>query len=142
MIQNLWDSFNILMEKLKRVLATPLAEEWLQKLKKIHGPLLFYQSGGCCEGSAPLCLPIGDYKIGSNDVFLGFIQDVPFYMSESQFEYWKHTQLLIDVVEGGGNAFSIESPEGISFHTRSNIFTDEEMKLLDIQNPVLKGKQH
>lgn len=130
------------MDTLKRVLATPLTEEWLEKLKKIHGPLLFYQSGGCCEGSAPLCLPQGDYKIGSNDVFLGWVAGVPFYMSESQFQYWQHTQLIIDVVSGGGNAFSVESPEGISFHTRSHIFSDDEMKALDQQGPPLKGCQH
>lgn len=131
------------MTELKRVLATPLTEEWLVKLTAIHGPLLFYQSGGCCEGSAPMCLMQSEFKIGQNDVFLGFVGNkVPFYMSSSQFDYWKHTQLVIDVVQGGGNAFSLESPEGISFHTRSNIFTDEEMKALDAQGEPLKGAQH
>lgn len=129
------------MTTLKRVLATPLTEEWLDKLTAIHGPLLFYQSGGCCEGSAPLCLRREDYRIGQNDVYLGSLGSTPFYMSASQFEYWRHTQLLIDVIQGGGNAFSLESPEGISFHTRSHIFSDEEMKTLDSQGEPPRGPQ-
>ncbi len=128
--------------ELKRLTATPVTLEWLKKLTQFHGPLLFYQSGGCCEGSAPLCLPQGDYRIGDSDVFLGMIGETPFYMSESQFEYWKHTQLIIDVIEGGGNAFSVESPEGISFHTRSHVFTQEQMVKLALQAPPLRGKQH
>ena len=109
---------------------------------EMHGDLLFYQSGGCCEGSAPLCLPRRDYRIGDSDVYLGLICETPFYMSSSQFDYWKHTQLVIDVIDGFGNAFSVESPEGVSFHTRSNIFTDEEMKQLGSQGDPLRGKQH
>jgi uncharacterized protein (DUF779 family) len=141
MTLNQWGSFN--MVELKRVVATPITIAWLEKLAAMHGPLLFYQSGGCCEGSAPLCLPQTDYKIGSNDVFLGMIGSTPFYMSESQYDYWKHTQLIIDVIQGGGNAFSVESPEQISFHTRSYVFTDQERKeLLKKLGPVLKGKQH
>lgn len=124
------------MTEIKRILSTPLAEEWIHKLTKIHGPLMFYQSGGCCEGSAPLCLHNGEMKIGSNDVLLGEIVGAPFYMSASQFEYWKHTQLILDVVQGGGNAFSLESPEGISFHTRSHVFTEEELKSLDKQEKI------
>ncbi len=129
------------MTSLKRVLATPLAEQWLEKLKASHGPLMFYQSGGCCEGSAPLCFLRGDYRVGQNDVFLGIIGDTPFYMSSSQFEYWRHTQLVIDVIQGGGNAFSLESPEGISFHTRSHIFSDDEMKTLTAQGEPPRGPQ-
>jgi uncharacterized protein (DUF779 family) len=117
-------------KQIKRVIATPLMEEWLLKLITKHGPLIFHQSGGCCDGSSPMCYPAGEFKIGSNDVLLGDINGTPFYMSESQFEYWRHTQLLIDVVPGRGSGFSIESPEGIRFITRSNIFSDEEMKLL------------
>lgn len=139
MIPNPW-AFSS-MTILKRVLATPLTEEWLQKLTTRHGPLLFYQSGGCCEGSAPMCFRRDDYRIGQNDVFLGNIGTTPFYISASQFEYWRHTQLLIDVIQGGGNAFSIESPEGISFHTRSQIFTDEEMKILASQGEPPRGPQ-
>lgn len=103
------------------VSATPVAREWLDVLKKKHGPLLLYQSGGCCEGSAPLCMTQAEFKIGDNDILMGMIEDVPFYIKESQFETWKHTKLLIDIVKGGGNAFSLESPEGVSFHTRSQI---------------------
>lgn len=134
MIQNLWDFFDPMdssaKKQIKRVIATPLMEEWLLKLITKHGPLIFHQSGGCCDGSSPMCYPAGEFKIGSNDVLLGDINGTPFYMSESQFEYWRHTQLLIDVVPGRGSGFSIESPEGIRFITRSNIFSDEEMKLL------------
>lgn len=102
---------------------------------------MLYQSGGCCEGSAPLCFLRGDYRIGQNDVYLGSLGDTPFYMSSSQFEYWRHTQLVIDVIQGGGNAFSLESPEGISFHTRSHIFSDDEMKALAAQGEPLRGPQ-
>lgn len=134
MIQNLWGFFDPMdssaKKQIKRVIATPLMEEWLLKLITKHGPLIFHQSGGCCDGSSPMCYPAGEFKIGSNDVLLGDINKTPFYMSESQFEYWRHTQLLIDVVPGRGSGFSIESPEGIRFITRSNIFSDEEMKLL------------
>lgn len=129
------------MATILRLLTTPLAEEWIHKLTALHGPLMFYQSGGCCEGSAPLCLTLGDMQIGDNDVFLGKAVDAPFYMSGSQFEYWQHTQLILDVVLGGGNAFSLESPEGISFHTRSHVFTDAENAELDKQGPVLRGLQ-
>lgn len=111
----------------KRLESTPKCREWVQKLREIHGDLMFYQSGGCCEGSAPLCLKDKEMRIGSNDVLLGYIEESPFYISGSQFEKWKHTKLTIDVVEGGGNAFSIESPEGISFHLRSQVFSNEQL---------------
>jgi uncharacterized protein (DUF779 family) len=129
------------MATIKRLLTTSLAEKWVTRLTAMHGPLMFYQSGGCCEGSAPLCMPNGDMQIGDNDVYLGKAGDAPFYMSSSQFEYWQHTQLILDVVPGGGNAFSLESPEGISFHTRSHVFTDEENAELEKQGPVLRGLQ-
>ena len=127
------------MVDIERVTSTPLAKEWIQKLIKLYGPLMFYQSGGCCEGSAPLCLQLGDMKIGDNDVLLGLILDAPFYISASQYEYWKHTQLILDVVQGSGNAFSLESPEGVSFHIRSRIFSDEEM--YRINNVVNQDKK-
>jgi uncharacterized protein len=114
----------------ERVLATDAALQLMEKLRVKHGPLMFHQSGGCCDGSAPMCYPLGDFKVGNSDVKLGEIGGAPFYMSESQFEYWQHTQLLIDVVPGRGSGFSVESPEGVRFLTRSNVFTDEEVNEL------------
>jgi uncharacterized protein (DUF779 family) len=111
----------------ERVLATEAALKLIDKLSRKHGPLMFHQSGGCCDGSAPMCYPLGDFKIGNSDVRLGEIGGCPFYMSESQFEYWQHTQLTIDVVPGRGSGFSVESPEGVRFLTRSRVFTDDEV---------------
>ncbi len=116
--------------KIERVSSTPLCEEWIDKLKLIHGDLMFYQSGGCCEGSAPLCMTDGEMRIGESDVLLGYIHNCPFYISHSQYEKWKHTKLIIDVVEGGGNAFSLESPEGISFHLNSEVFNSEQREVI------------
>ena len=124
---------------LKRVDATPLAREWLAKLKIQHGPLMMHQSGGCCDGSSPMCYPIGDFKIGQSDVFLGEVDGVPVYIGEAQFEFWRHTGLVIDVVPGRGAGFSVESPEGIRFLTRSHVFTDDEMKRLAAQGEPLRG---
>lgn len=114
----------------ERVTATPAALSLLEELKAEHGPVIFYQSGGCCEGSAPMCFPEGEFRIGSRDVKMGEIGGAPFYISPQQFEYWKHTQLIIDVVEGFGAAFSLEGPGGLQFHTRSRIFQSEELEAL------------
>ncbi|MGE5703665.1 MAG: DUF779 domain-containing protein [Clostridia bacterium] len=119
------------METVKRVLATDAALKLIEHLKAKHGLLLFHQSGGCCDGSSPMCYPQGDFLIGDHDVKLGEIGDCPFYMSSAQFEYWKHTQLIIDVVPGRGGMFSVEGPEGVRFLTRSRVFTDEEWKELN-----------
>lgn len=116
----------------KRVLATDAALELIELLKTKHGPLMFHQSGGCCDGSSPMCYPEGELIIGSQDVLLGRIGDVPFYMHKNQFDYWKHTQLIIDVVEGRGGMFSLEGVEGKRFLTRSRAFTDEENKQLQV----------
>jgi len=105
----------------------------------MHGPLMFHQSGGCCDGSAPMCYPNGDFRIGKSDVKLGEIGGAPFYMSESQFEYWKHTHLTIDVVPGRGSGFSLESPESVRFLTRSRLFTDDEAEIL-ARSPVFNGE--
>src|SRR6185437_146851 len=110
-----------------RVTAMPETLQLIKKLEGTHGPLLFHQSGGCCDGSSPMCYPRGEFKIGAEDVFLGEIANTPFYISGSQFEYWRHTQLIIDAVPGRGSGFSVESPEGIRFLTRSNVFTDDEV---------------
>ena len=115
---------------IEKVLATPLALEWIEKLKQKHGPLLFHQSGGCCDGSSPMCFAQGDFLIGDQDVLLGEIGDCPFYMSAAQYEYWKHTQLIIDIVNGRGGMFSLEGSEGVRFLTRSRLFSQEEQSVV------------
>ncbi|WP_232697221.1 DUF779 domain-containing protein [Brevibacillus daliensis] len=110
------------MDAVAKVLATDEALALIERLKQKHGPLLFHQSGGCCDGSSPMCYPEGELLIGNHDVKLGEIGGCPFYMSEAQYEYWKHTQLIIDVVEGRGGMFSLEGPEGVRFLTRSKVF--------------------
>ena len=122
-----------------RVLATEAALDLIKKLEAVHGPLMFHQSGGCCDGSAPMCYPADEFKIGGNDVHLGEIGGCQVYMDADQFEYWKHTQLIIDVVEGRGAGFSLEAPEGLRFLTRSRVFTDAEADALaggtEVQTP-------
>lgn len=120
----------------ERVTATPEALALIDKLAGIHGPLLFHQSGGCCDGSAPMCYPAGEFRIGGQDVKLGEIGGMPFYMSASQFEYWQHTHLIIDVVKGRGSGFSLEAPEGVRFLTRSRVFTEEELAQLETSDPA------
>ncbi|WP_085506434.1 DUF779 domain-containing protein [Thalassobacillus devorans] len=114
----------------ERVTATDSALQLIEKLKEKHGPLMFHQSGGCCDGSSPMCYPEGDLIIGSQDVLLGKIGNTPFYINKQQYEYWKHTQLIIDVVDGRGGMFSLEGVEGKRFLSRSRAFTDEEYKEL------------
>ncbi len=114
----------------ERVIATPAALSLIETLKAKHGPLMFHQSGGCCDGSAPMCYPLGDFMTGDSDVQLGEIGGCPFFMSRAQFEYWQHTQLIIDVVPGRGGMFSLEGPEGLRFLTRSRLYTDEEWAAL------------
>ena len=109
-----------------RVVATAEALALISRLIETHGPVLFHQSGGCCDGSAPMCFSRHEFLLGSSDIKLGEIGGSPFYMSEAQFEYWRHTQLIIDVVPGNGGMFSIERATGLRFLTRSRLFTDEE----------------
>ena len=116
----------------ERVIATPATLALIEQLKSEHGPdLMFHQSGGCCDNSAANCYLPTDLTIGPHDVHLGEIGGVPFYISASQYEYWKHTQLIIDVIEGTGGTFSLEGPEGKAFHTRSRVFTEAELIALD-----------
>ncbi len=122
-----------------RVSATPLALDWIARLAAKHGPLMFHQSGGCCDGSAPMCYPRGEFVLGQSDVRLGEIGGMPFCMSVSQFEYWQHTHLIIDVVPGRGAGFSIESPEGIRFLTRSRLYSPEEEAELAKLGPPPRG---
>ncbi|SDH76743.1 hypothetical protein SAMN05192534_11125 [Alteribacillus persepolensis] len=116
--------------KVQRVTATDAALSFIDKLSKRHGPLMFHQSGGCCDGSSPMCFQEGEFRIGESDVHLGNIGGMPFYMSKDQYDYWKHTQLIIDVVDGRGGMFSLEGPEGKRFLTRSRVYTDEERQIL------------
>lgn len=128
-----------------RVDFSPAAQDLLRKLQRIHGTgFMFHQSGGCCDGSAPMCYSAGEFRVGPSDVLLqvvsvdGIAEPIKFYMSLEQFEYWRHTHLTIDVVPGRGSGFSLESPEGVRFLTRSRLFTDAEAAELAIA-PVLLG---
>ena len=114
----------------ERVVATPAALELIEKLRGLYGPLFFHQSGGCCDGSAPMCFMEGEFRPGGQDVRLGEIGGCPFYMGAAQFEYWSHPQLIIDVVPGRGASFSLEAPEGVRFLTRSRLFSDGEVEAL------------
>ncbi len=116
---------------LRRVTCTPAAVELIERVRTKHGPVMFHQSGGCCDGSAPMCYPQGEFQVGDYDKYLGDIDGAPFYISGPQFEYWQHTQLIIDVVPGRGGMFSLEGPEGLRFLTRSRLFTDEEWQQLE-----------
>jgi uncharacterized protein len=117
-------------KEVARVSVTPAAAAAIRRLRAAHGPLVFHQSGGCCDGSAPMCYPKSEFRIGQRDVFLGRIEGVPFYIGAAQFEYWQHTQLTIDVVPGRGSGFSLEAPEGIRFITRSRLFDDDEWRAM------------
>jgi uncharacterized protein (DUF779 family) len=119
-----------------RVIATEATETLIARLVGQHGPLLFHQSGGCCDGSAPMCFQAGDFKISERDVLMGEIGGYPFYMSPDQFVYWQHTQLIIDVVPGRGASFSLEIPEGVRFLTRSRVFSDQEFAELAVSDPA------
>ena len=128
----------------KRIDSTPAADDLLRKLSAIHGPLMFHQSGGCCDGSAPMCYLKGEFKVGGADVLLGELEldglddPIQVWISLEQFEYWKHTSITIDVVPGRGGGFSLETPEGMRFIIRSRIFTDAEAAELAGQ-PVMLG---
>jgi uncharacterized protein (DUF779 family) len=120
----------------EKVIATDAALELIELLKQKHGELMFHQSGGCCDNSAANCYLPGELTIGAGDEYLGDIGSCPFYMSKSQYEYWQHTQLIIDVIEGHGGTFSLEGPEGKAFHTRSRVFNDTEWaEILSERNP-------
>lgn len=119
-----------------RVSATAAALELIAELVELHGPLMFHQSGGCCDGSAPMCLGRGELQVGEQDVYLGEIGGQPFYMGAAQFEYWQHTHLTIDVVPGRGGMFSLEGPLGKRFITRSRLYTPQEEAAL---TPVQRG---
>jgi len=116
-----------------RVSVTPAAAALIAKLKAAHGALMFHQSGGCCDGSSPMCYPQGEFKTGQSDVCLGEIEDCPFFIGAEQFAYWRHTHLMIDAVPGRGGGFSLEAPEGMRFLTRSRLYTPTERLSLDAE---------
>lgn len=113
-------------DHVERVVATPAALALLAEIEARHGPVLFHQSGGCCDGSSPMCYPQGDFILGDRDIRMGEIGGAPFYMSPSQFDYWQHTQLIIDAIPGRGGMFSLDNGTERRFLTRSRVFTDEE----------------
>ncbi len=113
-----------------RVQVTDAAIATIDQLRAEHGPLMFHQSGGCCDGSSPMCFEQGELMINETDAYLGDIHDCPFYMSRDQFAYWEHTQLTVDIVPGRGASFSLEIPLGIRFVIKSRLFSDEEMQEL------------
>jgi uncharacterized protein len=122
-----------------RALITRAAADLLETLQQRHGALMFHQSGGCCDGSSPMCYPDGEFLVGDRDVLLAVLDigdGVPVWISGSQFEAWKHTQLVIDVVPGRGGGFSIEAPEGMRFLSRGRAFTDDENQLLSGSKPL------
>ena len=121
---------------------TPAAAAFIDELVARHGLLLFHQSGGCCDGSAPMCYPREEFRVGEQDVYLGQIAGQPFYIGAAQFEYWQHTHLIIDIVPGRGSGFSLEATEGKRFLTRSRVFTDQQWRELAAAGPAPRGRQH
>jgi len=128
--------------RLERVNATGAALDLLAELEVEHGPLLFHQSGGCCDGSSPMCYPRGEFRVGSRDVHLGDVATTPFYMSGPQYTYWRHTHLTVDVVPGRGSGFSAEAPRGVRFLIRSRLFDDAESELLLAEGDPPKGARY
>ncbi|MDT7533849.1 DUF779 domain-containing protein [Sphingobium sp. SA2] len=123
-----------------RILSTPQADALITRLTALHGPLMFHQSGGCCDGSAPMCFLRGEFRVGAQDVLLGRIAgDVPVWIGAAQFDYWRHTQVIIDVVPGRGAGMSLESPEGLRFLVRSRLFTESESALLEAAGEPARG---
>jgi len=122
-----------------RVQVTPAASAMIARLRALNGELLFHQSGGCCDGSSPMCYPRGEFRVGAQDILLGEIEGCPVYIGAAQFEYWAHTQLTIDLVPGRGGGFSLEAPEGVRFITRSRVFTDDEWGELKAGPALLTG---
>ncbi|MEO2128802.1 MAG: DUF779 domain-containing protein [Christiangramia sp.] len=134
MIRNRWDSSKMG----ERVAITHEARKIVDQLRERHGELMFHQSGGCCDGSSPMCLEKGDLLLNENDVWLGTIHGCEFFMSKDQFEYWKHTHLNVDVTKGRGSSFSLEIPMGVRFVIKSRMFKPEEYESL---SPVKYGEE-
>ena len=125
-----------------RVLSTAAADAVMADLTRRHGALMFHQSGGCCDGSAPMCYPAGEFRVGGQDILLGSVGPdaaIPVWIGAAQFDYWRHTQITIDVVPGRGAGFSLEGPDGLRFIVRSRVFTDAEVDVLDAAGPPPRG---
>ncbi|MDN4056576.1 DUF779 domain-containing protein [Massilia sp. YIM B02763] len=122
-------------DAIPRVTATPAALAFIGELRGRYGPLMFFQSGGCCDGSAPMCYPVGEFTLGDDDVHLGDLDGTPFYIGAQQFAYWRRTQLIIDVVAGNGGMFSLDNGTGRRFLVRSRLFSDEEWRQLQDAPP-------
>lgn len=126
-----------MVSRASRVDLTPAAADLIRSLRGAHGPLMFHQSGGCCDGSAPMCYPEGEFRTGASDVLLaelavdGVAEPVTFWMAADQFDRWRHTHLTVDVVPGRGSGFSLEAPEGVRFLIRSRLLTAQERSALD-----------
>lgn len=120
----------------ERVLVTDEAKDVIDQLREKHGELMFHQSGGCCDGSSPMCYEEGEFKTGAADIKMAEIYGCPFYMARDQFEYWKHTQLTLDVKPGRGSSFSLEIPLGLRFIIESRIFDEEELQQLEEQGEL------
>jgi len=131
--------FYFTMENIPRILITPEAVDVLHKLRGLFGELMFHQSGGCCDGSQPMCFEKGEFRVGGNDIYLGDIDGCGFFMSRDQFEYWQHTQLTVDITPGRGSSFSLEIPMGLRFIIRSRLFDDDELSRL---TPVISGEEY
>lgn len=123
---------------IKRVDITEKAAEVIDQLRNRHGELMFHQSGGCCDGSSPMCLEKGDLLLNENDVWLGTIHNCEFFMSKDQYEYWKHTHLLVDITKGRGSSFSLEIPLGLRFVIKSRMFKPDELGNLQ---PIKNGEE-
>lgn len=118
------------MDDISRVKITDEAAKVVDELRVKHGELMFHQSGGCCDGSSPMCYPKGEFMVGSSDVWLGEVAGCDFFMAKDQFEFWQHTELTIDVTKGRGASFSLEIPLGLRFITKSRVFSYEESQNL------------
>lgn len=123
----------------ERVIFTPEALALVRDLKAVHGPLIFHLSGGCCEGSAPMCFRRADFRVGARDVLLGVVDGCPFYVGAAQFDYWAYCQISVDVVDGGGDSFSLEAADGVRFTAHSRLFSDLEALELDAAGPPPVG---
>jgi len=132
----------------RRVDLTAAAADLLRRLAGRHGPLMFHQSGGCCDGSSPMCYPDGEFQTGEADILLGELpvpglaRPVPFWMSRSQYEYWKHTHLTVDVVPGRGSGFSVEAPDGVRFLIRSRLLTTEELEHFELASAPMSDTKN
>ena len=124
----------------KRLTSTKATISLLEEIVGQHGQVLFHRSGGCCDGSAPMCFPRDEFRVGAKDVYLGNISGQPFFIAADQFNYWEHTQLIIDVVDGRGGMFSLEGPTGKRFLTRSRVFSNEEFLQLQ-KSPPLRANE-